>query len=331
MGRAMTSALLLILSGVLIGAGLSMVLRDTRRLRRGAFALAREATAPGMERSGERSTASATGHAQQPLPAIPDPTKGGNAEESAGRPSLAEQWALLEPSLDAGVTRANALLAPEQVVLGASSAADWSYRQRGYGAYRRLLLGRDSIAWLRLELTAEKRLHASLKAHRDDRADINATAQRTVEGFNPEVATDLLLECLRLLPGSARQREKLDAMPSEQAWQECGVLGSALKATNGALAQAGARIVPLQRQASEPARRMSLRIEVNGNDVARMHIERLNQEMEVAVGMREARLTDLARRRRLPLEGLTIHALAELIAGCAWPAIAHYKDVRRPG
>jgi hypothetical protein len=329
----MTGALLLILSGVLIGAGLSMLLRDVRRGRSGALALARHETAPTIKHSARGATAAATGHADLPLSAIRDTREGGNgrAEESAGRPSLAEQWAALEPILDAGVASVNALLAPEQLVLGASSAPDWSYKQRGYGAYRRLLLGRDSIAWLRLELTAEQKLHASLKAHRDDRAGINATAERTVEGFNPHRATELLLECLRLLAGDARQREKLDAIPSEQAWKESGVLGSALKATNGALAQAGARIVPLAHQESEPARRISLRVEVDGNDVARMHIERLNHEMEVAVGMREARLTDLARRRRLPLEGMTIHALAELIAGCAWPAIAHYRDVRRPG
>ena len=47
-----------------------------------------------------------------------------------------------------------------------------------------------------------------------------------------------------------------------------------------------------------------------------------------AVGVRDAQMIGLGRRRRIPIEGMTIHSLAELIAGCAWPAIARFKDVR---
>jgi hypothetical protein len=190
-------------------------------------------------------------------------------------------------------------------------------------------LDRDSIAWLRLEVTADGHLHANLKAHRDDRAEINGTAEARIEGLTAERAAELLLACLHPAAGTARAEDRRDGVRA-QGWQDAeGVLGSALKATNGALAQVSARIVPLTR-APEPAhpRRMALRVEVDGNDVARMHIERLNHEMEVAVGVPEASLADLARRRRLPLEGMTIHGLAELIAGCAWPAIAHFRDGR---
>jgi hypothetical protein len=48
--------------------------------------------------------------------------------------------------------------------------------------------------------------------------------------------------------------------------------------------------------------------------------------MEVAVGLPDARLAHLARRQRVPVAGLTTHALAELIAGSAWPAIAHTRE-----
>jgi hypothetical protein len=51
--------------------------------------------------------------------------------------------------------------------------------------------------------------------------------------------------------------------------------------------------------------------------------------MEVAVGVREPHLADLGRRRRIPVDGMTIHGLAELIASCAWPAIARFKEDRR--
>jgi hypothetical protein len=42
----------------------------------------------------------------------------------------------------------------------------------------------------------------------------------------------------------------------------------------------------------------------------------------------DARLADLARRQRIPVKVLTTHALAELIASCAWPAIAHFREAQ---
>jgi hypothetical protein len=331
----MSSAVLLVLSGILIGAGVSLLLGDALR-RRIAGAHERRApspappSAPPIAQPSEEA-AVLVPEAAQP-PAAPRPIAAaaeGTALRQRAAPEPDRLWGMLAPALDAGAARVNALLAPQQLTLGPASAADWSYRRRGYGAYRRLLLDRDSIAWLRLELSADGRLHASLKAHRDDRAGLNGTAEVNIEGFTAERAAELLLACLRPAASAVRAEDRRDAVRA-QGWQDAeGVLGSALKATNGALAQVSARIVPLT-QAQEPAhpRRMALRVEVDGNDVARMHIERLNHEMEVAVGVPEASLADLARRRRLPLEGMTIHGLAELIAGCAWPAIAHFRDGR---
>ncbi len=107
----------------------------------------------------------------------------------------------------------------------------------------------------------------------------------------------------------------------------------ALKAGNGALAQAGARLLPLTTPAWDPElrhHRMTVAVEVFGDDVARMHIDRLAEEMEVAVGVPDAHLADLGRRRRIAVEGMTTHALAELIASCAWPSIEHHREIRRP-
>jgi hypothetical protein len=227
---------------------------------------------------------------------------------------------------------ANSLLAPQRLSLGPSGAAAWSYKNRGYGAYRRLLLGSDSIAWLRLELSQDGKLSANLKAHRDDRAEINASAEGAIEGLDAVRAGDLLLACLRPAIGSSTRLQQVrsaEAGAGEPGGQSVdGIVGSALQATNGALMQAGARIVPLAADATLHRYRMTLRVEVSGHEVARMHIARLPHELEVAVGLRDARLVNLGRVRRLPLEGITIHALAELVAGCAWPAIAHFSERR---
>jgi hypothetical protein len=346
----MASALLLILSGILIGAGVSLIARDLRA-RRGAPLLARLAQRAGtLERASEIARGGAgspprdsTARAASPEPSLGRPASArsgeanGSSEGRAGenRPSLAEQWAALAPTLDRGVARVNARLAPQRLALGPASGTDWSYRQRAYGAYRRLLLGGDSVAWLRLELTADARLLAALKAHNDDRTAINGSAACAVASFDVARAAELLLDCLRPATGAL-------ALPADEPWREAppsapaeravGIVGPALKATNGAFALAGARIVPLAPEALEEAhpRPMRLRIEVDGGEIARMQIETLDDAIEVAVDARDAQLVALGRRRRFPLEGMTIHALAELIAGCAWPAIAHYRDARRP-
>ena len=132
---------------------------------------------------------------------------------------------------------------------------------------------------------------------------------------------------------AAHQMRDSDQEASEQAWEGVAALvAAALKATNGVLAQTGAQLIALAQAAWESElrrHRMALSVEVNGDDVARMHIERLPHEMEVAVGVREPQLAALARRRRVPVDGMTIHALAELIASCAWPAIARFRETRR--
>ena len=248
---------------------------------------------------------------------------------------LEQQWSGLQPPISAGVERTNALLAPVRLFIGPVGEPSWSYKHKGYGAYRRLLLAGESVAWLRLELMADGQLRAGVKAHREDRASINASADAPALGLDGDRAGALFSQCLQPAAAyAARQLRDSDEEASEQAWESVdGLVSAALKATNGALAQAGARLVALAPAAWESdlrRHRMALSVEVNGDDVARMHIERLPHEMEVAVGVREPQLAALARRRRIPVDGMTIHALAELVASCAWPAIARFRETRPP-
>jgi hypothetical protein len=330
-GQIMATAFFLILSGTLIGAGLSIIVHDIKRNRRPSFVLERGTAAPTPNVGLPLSSAAA--------PAITTPTPAAAEAPADGGPAdrlwLRQQWAALQPAIAGGIERVNALIAPQQLAIGSAGAAALSYKNRGYGAYRRLQLRGDSIAWLRLELTQDGKLCVNLKAHGAARSEINASAEGPTEGLDVARAGDLLLACLR--PTIASLAELADSpplRPREPAWQDVdGTVGSALKASNGALAEAGARIVPLAPPAAASllhGQRMELTVEVNGNDVARMHIERLPHALEVAVGVRDARLADLGRRRRLPLEGMTIHALAELITGCAWPAIARSRGARGP-
>jgi len=330
----MKTAFILLLSGILIGAGVSIIWRDIRKRQRGAFVsqrVSRFDADPEIEitishgadaRAALRRNAAETVQTDE-APATPSAIA-----------SVEERWAALQAAIGAGVDNTNAALASVRLFINASGDASWSYRNKGYGAYRRLLLDGESLGWLRLELSPQGELRASVKAHKDDRAMINAVAEAPAEGLTAARASALFAQCLKpAAVHAARQRSGSEAEASRLAWESVDALvTSALKATNGALAQAGASLTALAPPAwvQELRRhRMTLSVEVNGDDVARMHIERLPHEMEVAVGVREPHLADLGRRRRIPLDGMTIHGLAELIASCAWPAIARFKEDRR--
>lgn len=413
----MTTALYLIISGVLIGTGISIVWRDMKKRRRGTFVTKRDArfgAAPDVEitiahgvapeaamtdaaepdveitithrpgpepvpepvpvpRGPQPATAERPPPAQlaslgverqlTPAPAataypklvpadgrgdttaspsdpVPParPVRPAAVEPDLSRPgarlALEQQWSALQPAIAAGVEQTNAQIAAVRLFIGPVGEPSWSYKNKGYGAYRRLLMAGESVAWLRLELLVDGQLRAGVKAHKEDRATINAVADVPAAELDAARAADLFSRCLQ--PAAlyaARQMRDSDEEASEQAWEGVEALvAAALKATNGVLAQTGARLIALAPAAWESnlrRHRMALAVEVNGDDVARMHIERLPYEMEVAVGVREPQLADLGRRRRIPVDGMTTHALAELIASCAWPAIARFREVRR--
>jgi hypothetical protein len=352
----MTTALILIASGILIGAGIGVIWRDVKRTRRRAFVLQREAqgtTEPEVEivisrNETETPRPQATALKLADRLAFNGRAKEKDAEEPAGDKSDAEQsapdaglplerqWLVLKPILDAAIGKVNAVLAPVKLAVAPSGEPSWSYKNAGYGAHRRLMLGEESIGWLRLELTSDSRFMAVLKAHKDDIAEINGSAETATASLNAAHAGDILSRCLepaaryaaRAAGGTIDEKQL-----SETAWKAVEPLViAALKATNGALLQAGGRLVPVTTptwQDESKRHRMTLSVEVEGSDVGRMHIERVAHEVEVAVGVADQRLIELGRRRRIAIEGMTIHALAELIASCAWPTIARFRETRR--
>jgi hypothetical protein len=325
----MTTTLLLLLSGALIIAGVALVWRDVRGKHRDTFVLPREpqtraGPAPEVEISiAHRAPNAAAGDTRASAVPLPD---------ALYAPEAAAQWATLQPVLTAAVKQVNAVLSGAGISVGAPGEPSWSMN-RGYGSYRRVMVGGESVAWLRLELGPSGQLQAGVKAHKEDLAAINASSGAPAAGLNIPRASDLLSECLKPAASFAVQAVSggnTEQWASEMAWRAIDpVVVAALQAANGALAQAGARFVPVAAPAWAPdlhRHRMTIAIEVLDKDVARMHIERIAEEVEIAVGLADARLTDLGRRQRVPAQGMTTHALAEMIASCAWPAIAHFRE-----
>jgi hypothetical protein len=349
----MTTALILIASGILIGAGIGVIWRDVKRSRRRAFVLQRDtqsAIEPEVEiviSRGEAGASLPRPVARQAISAqstgnglavaiLPEPAEDGADQPAQGSAlSLEQQWVALKPTLTVAIGRVNAVLAPVKLAVGASEEPAWRYKNAAYGAPRRVLLGAESLGWLRLELSADGRFLATLKAHKDEQAEINGSADSSASGINAARASEVLSRCLepvaryavRAAGGIVDGNETGEKAPNAVD----GLVHAALQATNGALQHAGARLVPLRAPAWDgetSAHRMTLSVEVNGSDVGRMHIERIAQEIEVAVGVGDQRLADLGRRKRIPVAGVTIHTLAELIADCAWPTIARLGEPR---
>jgi hypothetical protein len=329
-----TTAILLAVSATLIAAGVALIWRDIRPRAREAFRARGDPTSPHPE---VEVTLAHPDPDPDPLPAFVSGRSRARAEPppaSREEPDAAAQWTALQPTIAAAVDQVNAVLTAANVAIGAPGAPSWSMN-RGYGVYRRILVGGESLAWLRIELGADGQLHAGVKAHKDEFAVVNASASVAARSLNVAGASDLLSECLKPAASVAvRAANGLDTdqWNSETAWKEVdAVVGAALQAANGALAQAGARFLPLGAPTWVPdvrRHRLLASVEVYGTEVARLQVERIGDEIEVAAGVPDAHLADLARRERVALRGLTTHALAELIAGCAWPAIAHFRELQ---
>jgi hypothetical protein len=336
----MTTAFLLLLSAALILAGIGLIWRDVHRKDREAFLVRGDPSAPRAEvevtvaRRAPDGAPAFFRRARAAPPAEPrsDPGPGADPETAA---ETAAQWAVVDSVLAKAVAQVNAVLAGAGVVVGAPGAPSWSLA-RGYGDYRRVLIGGESVAWLRIELGTDGQLTAGVKAHKDEFAAVNAGSSAQAHGLDVAAASDLLSECLKpaaSLAVRAANGVDTEEWASEAAWKEIDpVVAAALLAANGALAQAGARFLPLGAPAWAPEvrrHRLSASVEVFDAEVARLQIERAGDAIEVAVGVPDARLAELGRRDRLALRGVTTHALAELIAGCAWPAIAHFRETRQ--
>ena len=354
----MTTAIILIVSGILIGAGISIIWRDARARRRRAFVQqARRSRQPPIPRPRPRSpsptTPSRPGAAAaacrdrralrppltstsrarpRPLPGAPSPRAPVcTSRSSRSGPTCSRRVA-------AGVDKINAVLAPVRLLRRRAPASRPGATRTGAMAPT-VACCWTARAWRGCGSSCRPtaRLHASVKAHKDDRAEINAAADAPAKGLNAASASDLLAKCLSRRRATRRSRQPggdNDEAASEQAWQDDRRPG--LGRAQGHQRRAGADRRPA---ASARARRLGGGAAPPSHDVVgrgarrrcRAHAHRAPpHEMEVAVGVREPQLIDLGRRRRVPVEGMTIHALAELIASCAWPAIARFREARRP-
>lgn len=339
----MSTTLLLLFSGVLIGAGVSLIWRDVHKRRRSAFVLQRDtqteaALQPDVEITIGRPHASAK---LGSLPAMAAASSSDGQSEAVEPVSaaldsqtVAQRWEAVQPMFGVALRQVNLVLAAARVAVSVPGPPSRSING-AYGANCRLLIADENVGSLRLQVTIHDQVHARVKAHGKEASAINLSASVPVHDMSAARASDLLSEVLKPTAAfalGAAASEEPEQRASKMAWEAVDpIVASALEAANGAMAQAGSRFVAIGPPAWDiEARRhrMTVAIQVMRSEVARMHIERVASEMEVAVGVPDVRLVGLGRRRRIALQGMTTHALAELIAACAWPAIEHFRETR---
>jgi hypothetical protein len=351
------TALVFVFSGILIGAGIHMLWREFRNYRRNSFtagsdvlsARARETDVEVMisRRDGNQLSApdplsqekdppgSALHELERALAEImADKIETDDIEPTVGirLPEIERNWSALQACIDEGIGKISRVLAPIGLVIAAPGDPVWRLGNKGFGVYRRLLVAGESIGWLRIELAADNQLHFAVRAHREHQALLNSSAKATALGMTSSRASDLLAECLKpaaMYAAWMGPKQAAERRSSEDVWGATEpTIQAAIQMASAAVKEAGARLLPLGTAAWDPelrVHRLAVSVEADGAAAARIVLTRSASELEIAVDVPDTSLTDLGRRCRIEVAGITAAALAELIATSVSPAIAHAR------
>ena len=244
--RAMSTTMLLLLSGVLIGAGVSLIWLDVYKRQRGTFVIARDRKA-GSEAEPEITRSPVFPPGAEPALQARRGRGGGSGIGAGGdaaprrcppvgdRPAMGHAAARDHRGSRAGQHGACRRRRRDRPPGEPSFSID-----KAYGAPRRILVGGESVGWLRLQCTPEGTLKAAVKAHKDELAEINAEASARAAGVNTVRASDLLSECLKPCAAYAMRTGGGDAeqRASERAWKAVDTL--VIGALEGRQRRAGA-------------------------------------------------------------------------------------------
>jgi hypothetical protein len=141
------------------------------------------------------------GASAMPLTPQPSPTR---------LPAVEAHWIRLRSEIEMSVQAVNVSMLPLAVVIAKPGEPSWSLHDCGFGDYRRVRVGGESIAWLRMELAADMSIAAHLRTHepRHDMLNRSSTIGR------PLIASRIgpaLAECLAALAAASPRLMPMDA------------------------------------------------------------------------------------------------------------------------
>jgi hypothetical protein len=160
--------------------------------------------------------------------------------EAMRNPSAERRWGQLAPMLARAVRDVNDVLEPAGLSIGPAGEASWSFKNRGFGEFRRVRLEGASTAWLRHEVTTEGRLEVTLRMHDDVRSYLDDRALMDAADVTLTNAADVIAAVLvRLAEYAARSRPRrmLEAEEVKRVWDaHASDIAGAIETANRRLA-----------------------------------------------------------------------------------------------
>ncbi len=238
-------------------------------------------------------------------------------------------WKALGERIEKSISSVNSVLRKVDISIGSAGQPGWSFSNRGYGSFRRVMLADQSVAWLRLELSSNGRFICALRSHGDERSALNAN-----ETINAQVLTSDKISALiaaSMQPITKYAAHNSSRMISDQdadhtIWQESEELVTvALKRAGDALLESGAVFeigdAPEWNDMTK-RHRLIVKVLLSRKHIAQMYIERPTaRHIECLVVPATPEAGKRSERQRVELAKLTSTDFAELIVNCLWPAI----------
>lgn len=245
--------------------------------------------------------------------------------------STVESWSRLEPRIDETVAAVNAVLNDVDINIARSGQNGWSFNNRGFGAFRRVFLAGESVAWLRMELTNDSRFICALRSHGDEKSALNANEAVSARALSSQRIADLIsasMQPITKFAARSASRTLNSRDIAQNLWEESEMLVTqALESAGTALEESGSSLeVPESAKWDSTNKRFRLKVRVlfQKDLVANLYIDRPTpKHIEcIAVPTGDGG-TQSAQRQREDIEGLETLPLAEILVNCAWPSIEH--------
>jgi hypothetical protein len=118
-------------------------------------------------------------------------------------PAMEALWPRLAPEIELAIKSLTTGMLPPALSVDRPGEPTWSLHNRGFGDYRRVRIGGESVAWLRLELTSEMGITVQLRAHDASRVAFNRDQGVTRPLVASRIAP-MLAECLTGVAETAR-------------------------------------------------------------------------------------------------------------------------------
>lgn len=252
------------------------------------------------------------------------------AERSA---DIERLWRDVADAVNAATQDVNDILREVELAIGPPGQPGWSFKNRGYGVFRRVLLAGASTAWLRLEVSQDGLLVATLRSHDDAQSFLNRREVTQAGGATAAASADLIAAAMHraaeFAAHSRPKRQDIEEGAREEWAAVVELVTTAIAAANESLAAAKGQIAPPGAPAWDPDhRRFYILAPVLAGDTTLAHlgIARGANEIDCVLAPHADAPADLARRQLVPLAGLTAEGLATYIVGCVGPALAQALD-----